>query len=148
MLCNLSQGTGDLSRLPREGGQFRALREGEYFARSFVMSTSDKNVSAAVSVDESIECPRFDGCSAPICPIDPHWRQAFHRKGEQVCFFLRMYSKNALEALKEGSVPRQLLDTVIEVFPEICARCAPLKRSLDRASSSPPKAFLKEVTHE
>ena len=48
MLCNLSQGTGDLSRLPLEGGQFRALREGEYFARSFVMSTSDKNVSAAV----------------------------------------------------------------------------------------------------
>jgi hypothetical protein len=94
------------------------------------------------------DCPKFKKCSAPICPIDPHWRQAFHRKGEQVCFFLRMYSKNALEALKEGSVPRQLLDRVIEVFPEICARCAPLKRSLDRASSSPPKAFLKEVTHE
>ena len=94
------------------------------------------------------DCPKFEACSAPICPADPDWRNRFHRGGESVCFFLRMHSKNALKALKEGSVPRQFLDTVTKVFPEICVRYTPIKKSLDRASLSPPKAFLKEVTHE
>ena len=94
------------------------------------------------------DCPKFEVCSAPICPADPDWRHRIHRRGEPTCFFLRMYSKNALKAPEGGSVPRQLIDRVIEVFPEICARYTPIKKSLDRASLSPPKAFLKEVTYE
>jgi hypothetical protein len=141
VLCNLSQGTGDLSRLPLEGGQFRTLREGEYFARSFVMSTSDKNVFAAVSTDESIECPRFDGCSAPICPIDPKWAERGCRKGEAVCFYLRRHAKNALQATNTGSVPEGLAQRVVQAFPKICARYVTIKTSLKRAALSRPKGF-------
>ena len=105
------------------------------------MSTSDKNVSAAVSVDESIECPRFDGCSAPICPIDPKWAERGCRKGEAVCHFMRMHAKNALQGQKAGSVPEEMVETVVTVFQEICDRYAPLKTSLERAALSRPKGF-------
>ena len=139
----MSLGTGDLSRLPLEGGQFRALREGEYFARSFVMSTSDNNISAAVSFDESIECPRFDGCSAPICPIDPKWEERGCRKGEAVCFFLRHHAKNALQATNTGSVPEELAQRVVQAFPKICTRYVTIKTSLKRAAQSQPRGFKK-----
>ena len=87
------------------------------------------------------DCPKFEVCSAPICPADPDWRHRVHRRGEPVCFFLRMHAKNALKALKEGSVPEELIDRVVTVFQEICDRYAPLKVSLQRAAQSQPRGF-------
>jgi hypothetical protein len=105
------------------------------------MSTSDKNVSSAVSIDESIECPRFDGCSAPICPIDPKWAERGCRKGEAVCFYLRRHAKNPLQATNTGSVPEGLAQRVVQAFPKICARYVTIKNSLERAALSRPKGF-------
>ena len=115
--------------------------------RGSIMTIKEPALSGIGRVLPS-DCPKFEVCSAPICPADPDWRHQVHRRGEPICFFLRMHSKNAFKALKEGSVPRQLIDTVTKVFPEICARYTPIKNSLDRASLSPAKAFSKEVTHE
>ena len=41
------------------------------------------------------DCPRFDRCSAPICPLDADWRHRAHLTGEPICVFLR-------EAAKQG----------------------------------------------
>ena len=54
------------------------------------------------------ECPRFDKCNAPICPLDPDVLDRVHAKGEAVCHYLRLYVKNALWGLKTGSVPAKL----------------------------------------
>ena len=87
------------------------------------------------------DCPKFEPCSAPICPLDVEWRERTYRKGEAVCHFMRMHAKNALQGQKAGSVPEEMVETVVTVFQEICDRYAPLKTSLERAALSRPKGF-------
>ena len=87
------------------------------------------------------ECPKFDDCGAPICPLDPDVLDREHLKGEAVCYYLRLYAKNALWGLKTGSLPANLPIRVAEVYPRLVARYAPLKKVLLRAAKSPPKGF-------
>ena len=88
-----------------------------------------------------IACPRFDGCNAPICPLDPNALDRAHLKGEAVCHYLRLYVKNALWGLKPGSLPANLPIRVAELYPVLFFRYAPLKAALLRAAKSPPKGF-------
>ena len=87
-------------------------------------------------------CPKFEQCSAPICPIDPEWQKCVYKKGEPVCFYLRQHAKDPLWGQKAGNVARKLSDKVGEVYPQIVERYAPLKTALVRASKSPVKGFL------
>ena len=34
------------------------------------------------------DCPRYDRCSANVCPLDAGWRKRTHVRGDEVCFFL------------------------------------------------------------
>lgn len=34
------------------------------------------------------QCPKFHVCSAPLCPLDEHWRKRRHLKGERICQWL------------------------------------------------------------
>lgn len=45
------------------------------------------------------ECPKYDACSAPLCPLDPNWRLRAFNHGERVCFFLN-------ESVKAGAANR------------------------------------------
>ena len=92
---------------------------------------------------EMAQCPRFDRCCAPICPIDTDWRKRVHRKGESVCAYLRRYAKDPLWGQKQGSVPTELWLKVVEVYPQVIARYAPLKKTLKRASVSPFRTVVK-----
>ena len=89
------------------------------------------------TVTEMAQCPRFDQCCAPICPIDTDWRERAHRKGEPVCAYLRYYAKDPLWGQKKGSVPTEVWLKVVEVYPQVIERYAPLKKTLKRASGSP-----------
>ena len=87
------------------------------------------------------ECPRFEGCNAPICPLDPDVLDRVHAKGEAVCHYLRLYVKNALGGLKTGSVPANLTIRIAAAYSQLTARYGPLKDALLRAAKSPPKGF-------
>ena len=87
------------------------------------------------------ECPRFDKCNAPICPLDPDVLDRVHIKGDPVCHYLRLYVKRALWGLKPGSLPANLPIRVAELYPLLFFRYAPLKAALLRAAKSPPKGF-------
>ena len=87
-------------------------------------------------------CPKFEQCSAPICPIDPEWQKRVCKKGDPVCFYLRQHAKDPLWGQKAGSVASKLIDKVGEVYLEVIARYGPLKTALVRASKSPVKGFL------
>ena len=95
-----------------------------------------------------IACPRFDGCNAPICPLDPNALDRAHLKGEAVCHYLRLYVKNAFCGLKPGCVPANLLIKVAETYSQLIAHYAPLKKALLRAAKSPPKRFSGGQDHE
>ena len=113
--------------------------EASFLARTLQMTAKRRNTTEEVG--EDLLCPRFDRCSAPICPLDNEWRERHHLKGEPVCYFMRLHAKNALDGLKGGSVPEELIDRVVTVFQEICDRYAPLKVSLQRAAQSQPRGF-------
>ena len=87
------------------------------------------------------ECPRFEGCNAPICPLDPDVLDRVHVKGDPVCHYLRLYVKRALWGLKTGSVPANLTIRIVAVYSRLTARYGPLKYALERAAKSPPKRF-------
>ena len=87
------------------------------------------------------ECPRFDRCNAPICPLDPDVLDRVSVKGEAVCHYLRLYVKNAFCGLKLGTLPANIAIRVVESYPRLIARYASLKKALLRAAKSPPKGF-------
>jgi hypothetical protein len=52
---------------------------------------------------EMTDCPRFERCSAPICPLDSDWQERTQLKGEPTCFYLLEYVKGGAEADFRGS---------------------------------------------
>ena len=87
------------------------------------------------------DCPKFDACRAPICPLDPDSVDRIHLKGEPVCYYLRLHAKNRLSAPEQGYVPANLALQVTVAYPKLIARCGPLKKALERAASSSVKSF-------
>ncbi len=78
-------------------------------------------------------CPRFDRCSAPICPVDPDWKLRVYRKGEPICFYLLEYVKPDAEAQFQGSIGVQIYAAIKKHLDAISHRYAPLSRALERA---------------
>jgi hypothetical protein len=83
-------------------------------------------------------CPRFDSCNAPVCPLDD-WGRAQHLSGERVCGLLCELVKEGGEARLRARVPSDLVDTLVEVCPKVCARWERIRRGLDVASRSGSK---------
>ena len=129
--------TGDWKiKEPTEQETINALSTDNQINDPTLTKTKNKTVT------EMAQCPRFDRCCAPICPIDTDWRTRAHRKGEPVCAYLRRYVKDPLWGQKQGSVPTELWLKVVEVYPEVIERYAPLKQALKRASSSPCRTVI------
>ena len=87
-------------------------------------------------------CPKFDHCSAPICPVDKGTLR-YHAKGESVCFYLREAAKHGGRLPPTGDVPTELIAKVSDAYGEIVSSpCSPLgdiRRRLRRAALSPLK---------
>ena len=86
------------------------------------------------------DCPKFDKCSAPICPLDPNMLRSRHRQGERSCFYLREYSKIDTRAVFWDITPRELADRVAKAYPEVITRYTSLKSALRRSSQTPSKS--------
>lgn len=65
-------------------------------------------------------CPRWESCSAPVCPLDPIWRQVPHLDGERVCFYLTESAKPGGKARVGGALPGELAEKVSEAYSELC----------------------------
>lgn len=87
-------------------------------------------------------CPRYERCSAPICPLDQLWEQRTHIKGESVCGLLLELAKEGGEANLRGSLPEQAADRMVGSAPALLARWAPLRRAFERASKQLSKLRL------
>jgi hypothetical protein len=82
------------------------------------------------------DCPRWDGCSAPVCPLETDWRRCDHLDGERVCSLLSELVKGGGEARLRGVLPTTLVDTLMVVAPMVSARYNRIHRALERASRS------------
>lgn len=83
------------------------------------------------------QCPRFNKCSAPLCPLDPSWRKRTMLRDEHMCYYLS-------EASKEGAYERfkkrndfDVYMVADEVLPGMRKIFKELNREIERASKRP-----------
>ena len=82
----------------------------------------------------SNNCPKWDSCNAPVCPLDPNWPAHRHLAGEPVCLWLRELVKNDGERVLRHSLTEVNVEKVIAVKEILYARGGELKFRLERAS--------------
>lgn len=81
------------------------------------------------------ECPRFDSCSAPLCPLDSDWTRRKYRRDEAVCPLV-------LEVAKDGGADRlrdklpTVAETVLVASPLMATKYPDIAKRLARASGS------------
>jgi hypothetical protein len=78
-------------------------------------------------------CPKFESCSAPMCPLDPDWRLRVYRKGEPICFYLLEYVKPDTRAQFQGSIEGQIYKAIQTSIDPMSTRYATLLAALERA---------------
>ena len=81
-------------------------------------------------------CPKYEKCSANICPLDRDWKLRTHLNSEPICFYLREHVKQGGIARLRGCIPREMFKQIAEVLPEIKSRHGNIKRSLERAAKT------------
>lgn len=79
-------------------------------------------------------CPRWERCSAPICPLDPRHLQSAHLDGERICFWLVEASKRGGRLPKDPRLAGALVAAVEEAYPRIVDRFGPVRWELKRAA--------------
>jgi hypothetical protein len=81
-----------------------------------------------------LACPKFAGCSAPLCPLDAAGAGAVHLKNEPVCAYL-------LASAKAGAAEHYAGDPVflaaLAALPRIAERWPDIKRRISRAATTP-----------
>jgi hypothetical protein len=79
------------------------------------------------------DCPRFFGCNAALCPLEPAWRGVQHLPGERVCYY-------ATESAKAGAAEYHAVDpaftAVVAVLPEVLAKHPIIRRVVERAAAT------------
>ena len=80
-------------------------------------------------------CPKFDSCSATICPLDPNWRLRDMTSRDAACTWLLEMARGGPTAT---CVPVQIRSQVAEVLPAILSsvRMGNLRSAMNRAAKS------------
>lgn len=88
-------------------------------------------------------CPKFESCSANLCPLDSDWKLRTHMDVEPVCIYLRELAKvrsgSADIAVFKGVLAEEVQIRIREVYPDIYSGNSIIKRQLDRAGKTPSK---------
>lgn len=85
------------------------------------------------------DCPRFDRCSATVCPLDADWRERVYTKADRTCAWMLEAAKPNGEATIRGALPSRLAEQVLAAIAAVCTRHAHLRRRLEAASSQQSK---------
>ena len=71
-------------------------------------------------------CPRFESCSAAVCPLDG-FTQGVHLAKERSCFYLRALAKG-----KTDLIPRSIRQPVVQGFHHVLNAVQGRKTTLHR----------------
>lgn len=85
-------------------------------------------------MSKPIDCPRFQNCNAPVCPLDP--TSTVMLGGEPTCHYLRACVKTGADVQFSGDpvymACKARLPELVELYPVI-------GRAAERAAKSPLK---------
>jgi hypothetical protein len=71
-------------------------------------------------------CPRYEACSAPLCPLNRDRSVRSHLRGEPVCGFLRELVKAGGPARVKTAVPEDLFELIGAAAVELTAPRSPI----------------------
>jgi hypothetical protein len=89
-----------------------------------------------MSIEELKRCPRFDGCSAPVCPL---YGAMDHLRGEPICAFMLEAVKPGGEERLRSVLPVELAESIMEFIPEAREASPDIARRLKRAAKQGSK---------
>lgn len=85
---------------------------------------------------DTTQCPKWNKCNAPACPIDPDWHKRALMNDDPVCFYMQ-------EAVKNGAATRfqvaglgELHALIQSMTPAMAFRWSRVRKALDRAKLS------------
>ncbi len=82
------------------------------------------------------QCPKFNKCNAPICPLDSESRNRKHLSEDKCCVYLLEYSKVDAKANFEGAGLNNIYEIIAVVQNEILSSSATIKRAYIRAENT------------
>ena len=82
----------------------------------------------------AVRCPRFDSCSASICPLDPQWPRAQHLQSERVCGLLTEVGKVGGRVRVASILTTEQFAILVREWPKVEARWSDIRIRL-RASA-------------
>lgn len=85
------------------------------------------------------ECSKFEGCSAPLCPLDAEWQRRSYLKGEATCLYLRELVKGTNWANLGSPLPTLVAETIAASLAAMLAALGPHSRRLRRAARTGSK---------
>jgi hypothetical protein len=81
-------------------------------------------------------CPRFEACSAPICPLDSQFIRRKMLKRERVCHYLREVSKQNWKIIATDAVDGFMYEFISTKLVELRAHSYELRQMLEEASKT------------
>lgn len=84
-------------------------------------------------------CPKFIGCTAPLCPIDADWRRRTMFASERVCFYLAEASKEGAAARFRGGTDEGTYLQAAQTMPAMVEAVGTLRRTLRRTALTPSR---------
>lgn len=87
------------------------------------------------------DCPRYDGCNAPICPLDHDWHRRGVEPGEAVCPYLRETARPDVRTRYVGRYDEPVLIAAFTLKETLDRhphpRYASILRQIDASADSP-----------
>lgn len=80
-------------------------------------------------------CPKWEKCSAPICPLDTDWKKRMMLAEDRVCFLMNEAVKSGAEDRFKLSAYSELYATIHEAMHNIIASNVIIKNRLNKASN-------------
>lgn len=85
------------------------------------------------------DCPKYNKCSAPICPLDPDWKKRSMAKDERVCFYLREAVKEGAQQRFSGGIAEEIYRQAVSLLPQMVIHVNYLQKRLQKAQETGSK---------
>lgn len=82
------------------------------------------------------QCPKYQQCYAPICPLDENWQKRKHISGDRICFYLTEAQKPSAKAVFEVQGLGYLYDVMVRHASTISQRHNTIKTALHKAKNT------------
>lgn len=79
------------------------------------------------------QCPKFNQCNAPVCPLDEEWQKRKHISGDKCCVYLLEASKAHAKTSFEGAGLTNMYEAIQVVRKDILSSSATINRAYLRA---------------